>query len=84
MTDSELFATARAELYTAVVGDIMDEPRLSNSLFQLAILMKVLITNHVPDDHLEPLLGLAEILKGPKGGPMCSRAEVLALFQGQQ
>ena len=40
---------------------------------------KVLITNHVPDDHLEPLKGLAEIIKGPSGGPMCSRAEVLAL-----
>lgn len=40
---------------------------------------KVLITNHVPDDHLEPLLGLAEIIKGPFGGPMCTRAEVLAL-----
>lgn len=25
MNDPELFATARAELYTAVVGDIMDE-----------------------------------------------------------
>ena len=40
---------------------------------------KVLITNHVPNDHLEPLLGLAEIIKGPSGGPMCSRQEVLAL-----
>ena len=40
---------------------------------------KVLITNHVPDDHLEPLLGLAEIIKGPSGGPMCTREEVLAL-----
>jgi glyoxylate reductase len=40
---------------------------------------KILITNHVPDDHLEPLLGLAEIIKGPSGGPMCSREEVLAL-----
>ena len=40
---------------------------------------KVLITNSVPDDHLEPLLGLVEILKGPEGGPMCSREEVLAL-----
>ena len=40
---------------------------------------KVLITNHVPDDHLEPLLELAEIIKGPSGGPMCSREEVLAL-----
>jgi len=40
---------------------------------------KILITNHVPDDHLEPLLGLAEIIKGPSGGPMCTREEVLAL-----
>jgi hypothetical protein len=40
---------------------------------------KILITNHVPDDHLEPLLGLAEIIKGPSGGPMCSREGVLAL-----
>ena len=40
---------------------------------------KVLITNNVPDDHLAPLLGLAEIIKGPSGGPMCSREEVLAL-----
>ena len=40
---------------------------------------KILITNHVPDDHLEPLLGLAEIIKGPSGGPMCSREKVLAL-----
>ena len=40
---------------------------------------KILITNHVPDDHLEPLLGLAEIIKGPSGGPMFSREEVLAL-----
>lgn len=44
-----------------------------------ASLPKVLITNNVPDDHLEPLLGLAEIIKGPSGGPMCSRAEVLAM-----
>jgi glyoxylate reductase len=40
---------------------------------------KILITNYVPDDHLEPLLGLAEIIKGPSGGPMCTREEVLAL-----
>ncbi|MEX1119837.1 MAG: D-glycerate dehydrogenase [Terrimicrobiaceae bacterium] len=40
---------------------------------------KVLITNDVPDDHIEPLIGLAEIIKGPSGGAMCSRAEVLAL-----
>jgi len=40
---------------------------------------KILITNWVPDDHLEPLLGLAEIIKGPQGGPMCRREEVLAL-----
>jgi glyoxylate reductase len=40
---------------------------------------QVLITNHAPDDHLEPLLGFADILKGPSGGPMCTREEVLAL-----
>jgi glyoxylate reductase len=40
---------------------------------------KVLITNYVPDDHIEPLLGLAEIIKGPSGGPMCTREAVMAL-----
>lgn len=43
------------------------------------ILPKVLITNDVPDDHLEPLLGVAEIIKGPSGGPMMTRDEVMAL-----
>jgi glyoxylate reductase len=43
---------------------------------------KVLITNYVPDDHIEPLIGLAEIIKGPSGGPMCTRSEVLALAPG--
>jgi len=42
-------------------------------------LPKVLITNEVPDDHLAALLGIAEIIKGPPGGPMMSRAEVLRL-----
>lgn len=42
-------------------------------------LPKVLITNFVPDDHLEPLLGVAEIIKGPPGGPMMTRDEVMAL-----
>jgi len=41
--------------------------------------MKVLITNQVPADHLEPLHGLAEIIMGPEGGPMCSREQVLTL-----
>jgi glyoxylate reductase len=40
---------------------------------------KVLITNHVPDEHIEPLIGLAEVIKGPAGGPMCTRSEVLSL-----
>ena len=42
-------------------------------------LPKVLITNDVPDDHLEPLLGVAQIIKGPSGGPMMTRDEVMAL-----
>ena len=40
---------------------------------------KVLITNHVPDDHIDPLIGLAQIIKGPAGGAMCTRSEVLSL-----
>ena len=40
---------------------------------------KVLITNYVPDEHIEPLIGLAEVIKGPAGGPMCTRSEVLSL-----
>lgn len=43
-------------------------------------LPKVLITNNVPDEHLAPLNGIAEIIKGPKEGwGLCSREEVLAL-----
>jgi glyoxylate reductase len=38
---------------------------------------KVLITNAVPDDVLEPLNGLAEVIQGPEGGPLMPRAEVL-------
>jgi glyoxylate reductase len=46
----------------------------------MTTLPKILITNHVPDDHLAPLDGLAEIIKGPRGGwGLCSREEVLAL-----
>ena len=40
---------------------------------------KVLITNHVPEEHIAPLLEIAEIIYGPSGGAMCSREEVLAL-----
>ena len=40
---------------------------------------KVLITNYVPDEHIEPIIGLAEIIKGPSGGPMCTREAVMAL-----
>lgn len=39
----------------------------------------MLITNDVPDDHLAPLLGIATIIKGPGGGSLMSREEVLAL-----
>ncbi|MBT8044206.1 MAG: D-glycerate dehydrogenase [Verrucomicrobiae bacterium] len=42
-------------------------------------LPRVLVTNDVPDDHLEPLLGIAQIIKGPSGGPMMTRDEVMAL-----
>jgi len=41
--------------------------------------MKVLITNQVPPEHLAPLEGVAEIIMGPEGGPMCTREEVLRL-----
>lgn len=41
--------------------------------------MKVLITNDVPDDHLSPLNGVAEIVKGPRDWGLCSREDVLAL-----
>ncbi len=40
---------------------------------------KVLITNAVPDDVLQPLDGLAEVIQGPHGGPTMSRDEVLDL-----
>lgn len=40
---------------------------------------RVLITNAVPDDVLEPLVGLAEIIQGPTGGDIMPRSEVMAL-----
>ena len=43
------------------------------------MLKRVLITNHVPEEHLAPLAGLAEIIMGPAGGPLMPRAEVLRL-----
>lgn len=43
-------------------------------------LPKVLITNNVPDDHLAPLHGIAEIIKGPKEAyALSTREEVLSL-----
>ena len=45
---------------------------------------KVLITNAVRADALEPLRGLAEVIQGPAGGPTMPRAEVLALAPGLQ
>lgn len=41
--------------------------------------MRVLITNFVPPEVLEPLCGLAEIVVGPSGGSIMPRAEVLDL-----
>ena len=40
---------------------------------------RVLITNAVPTDALEPLVGVAEVLQGPSGGPLMSREDVLRL-----
>lgn len=40
---------------------------------------KVLITNSVPDEHLRPLEGVAEIIQGPGGGDIMPRSEVLEL-----
>jgi len=40
---------------------------------------KVLITNLVPESHLEPLLDCADIIYGPGGGATMPRDEVLAL-----
>ena len=45
---------------------------------------KILITNAVPADALEPLAGLAQVIQGPAGGPTMPRAEVLALAPGLQ
>jgi glyoxylate reductase len=42
-------------------------------------LPRVLITNTVPDDILEPLRGLADVLLGPDGGYTTPRDEVLRL-----
>lgn len=41
--------------------------------------MRVLITNFVPPEVLEPLSGLAEIVLGPSGGSIMPREEVLLL-----
>ncbi len=38
---------------------------------------KVLITNAVPADALEPLAGVAEVIQGPAGGRLMSRDEVM-------
>jgi glyoxylate reductase len=38
---------------------------------------KILITNKVPEDHLEPLLGWTDIIYGPAGGSLMPREEVL-------
>ena len=40
-------------------------------------LPKVLITNAVPQDALQPLAGIAEVIQGPAGGPLMSRDETL-------
>ena len=39
---------------------------------------RVLITNAVPAEALEPLAGIAAVIQGPAGGPLMSRAEVLS------
>ncbi len=39
----------------------------------------VLITNAVPDDVLEPLRGIADVIQGPGGGDLMPRADVLRL-----
>ena len=41
--------------------------------------MRVLVTNHVPPEAIEPLAGLAEVTLGPSGGDLMPREEVLAL-----
>jgi len=45
----------------------------------LEIPMKSLITQSDPDKHLEPSRGVAEIIQGYTGGPMCCREDVLTL-----
>ncbi len=40
---------------------------------------KVLITNAVPPDVLEPLAGIADVIQGPGGGDLMPRSEVLRL-----
>lgn len=40
---------------------------------------KVLITNQVPAEHLQPLIGLAEIIQGPSPTDLMSRSEVIKL-----
>lgn len=40
---------------------------------------RVLITNAVPTDALEPLAGVAEVIQGPSGGPLMPREDVLRL-----
>ena len=42
-------------------------------------MQKVLITNAVPADVLEPLAGLAEVIQGPAGGRLMAREDVLRL-----
>lgn len=44
--------------------------------------MRVLVTNHVPPEAIEPLSGLAEVILGPSGGNLMPRTEVLALAPG--
>ena len=40
---------------------------------------RVLITNAVPADALEPLVGVAQVIQGPSGGPLMPRETVLRL-----
>lgn len=42
-------------------------------------MQKVLITNAVPADVLEPLNGLVQVIQGPAGGPLMPRQQVLEL-----
>jgi glyoxylate reductase len=41
---------------------------------------RVIFTQHVPAEHLSPLEGVAEVILGPVGGELMSRAEVLRLL----